>query len=1835
MPGDDRESTPGDGAVEPGQVRDTGDVPAALNSLLARAGAPFPASPALSFHPSRTIRLCGASLAGLFAVLESGRDREVLTLPPPFQDPSGQPDQPDQQDQDEETAAFQDALEAARFTDGAYAHDLARLSSFPADCSIEDGLATAERHLRDRVRKATGLSPRLPKPRVKRSEIARSLGVEPTYRLAPSPSAPADDRLANELADKPANDPDGGDSDSARLHGQEADRLQATPLQSLLFEEELDRRFADLHDATESARDDQGAHVLHAAYGLVTVPADAAGSETLVVPAVLQPLTLSAKIVPGRFRWRIKGAGLGARLNLDLVRLLREAGLSLPDMPGADETPVQLLARIRTAIDGKRGWDLQTGAMICAVSDGGEALAADLRALTDETDVAAHPVAARLLGLPAGDVQQPELDAGSSREKGALLITSTEQAGEEAVACSLTGQSVVVDTPAGTDKAGVIANLTAAHLAEGRRVLVVSELARTRHRLIADLEDAGLEAFALDLEDGLTTPVDLLKAVHRRQGLFGEVEPVLPDQTAQARTRHRETLERYDALLGKPFGAIGLTIRDILWTYTKLRLDGVQGRSSGAAPAGQSDDPRPARLPDACDITRDMLDQRSARLRVLDTERAHLATLALNPSSHPWRGLANPLTPPDEQTLVRITEAWRGALDALAATARPIADQFASQPMGLMTGQPGEAGTDSLEGALPLDLARITRLKDVLASLPEPPGASATSAGGPLKHGHASASPASRGNRAEEDMAACLKMLRTPTARKDARRLDDIWTEVARHEEAIAAGFGRAPSDTRSLTDRVGEIAALADACRSAGPDLETLEAVRGETMRLEVARTTLQGLRQSLTAIAEDLGIERIETRTDVNGVIRMGRLLADTPKSAMALRRKDLAGEEAGEALQAVKDGFMDFVRRKQHLDRRIRVNVRIDPRIPRQAAHTLRNTPFLLRPFSAKYRKAVNWARRMVRNHRYLKSAPRFFDGLATLTEDIQWFADHAKLKAFWGPSFKGIDTDIPALEAACAFSREVEDLRARNGAGPAMADFLLNAPATVLESFADRLEGPAGERLRDGARLLEADPDGTGTLSSLISTVDAKLATLKRVETHATAVGLNPKTALKNIESVADGLRRREELLEEVAQISGHGNLTERGFAPDAPTFRAEILSLMGLFEIDLTPAGIEPDLWQTHFLSGDPLATLVKARADGAALNEKLQALDSLSNQIEELTGLAPEQQAESTAVHALKDWARAASRKAGLTAFNAWLRARRDCESENLETFLDHCETEGSGQDLPALYAYSLWHSLTGRIMEAYPDLTRMTGLATAEAVDGLQAAERDILALNRRIIRSRLLSRDNQDTVLPEVLREGSTGDTLGLAGLIREAGDRLQDLKPCWIASPAALARAVPASGHRFDLVIIDSAHAMALDHGLTAVLRGSQAVILGDSRQGMGMDTTDGLGIGSSLMVRALEVFPERLRLTWQVEARHEGLAAHANAVLYDNTLNILPSPVGGDPRLGVKLNGTGGTVRRTSGGMDGAVNSAEARAIVTRALAFMRREPRRSLAIATIHQAQADLIRRMLVRDIRHDPLAADFINGRAGGPEAFAVKTLPMAASASRDVVLISPVQDGSGHDLAAEPLASLTCGAREAIEVFGPPAPSPADALETPHEDDQSTEDSAKPSGSPLMDLAAWANPGHGPEDIEPQDAAGSVIAGALRRHGFEVSARIGTGPHRLPLAVRHPDDPDAFLAAIALDDMPLIDGLDAPAQPAGSFTPTQRWVHYPALLDRARWKVYRIWPVDWFTDADREAEKLLAWLNTQMGRPPGTTVSRALKRVDLTLVDGGRDRTTTLGSGS
>jgi superfamily I DNA and/or RNA helicase/very-short-patch-repair endonuclease/Fe-S cluster biosynthesis and repair protein YggX len=528
--------------------------------------------------------------------------------------------------------------------------------------------------------------------------------------------------------------------------------------------------------------------------------------------------------------------------------------------------------------------------------------------------------------------------------------------------------------------------------------------------------------------------------------------------------------------------------------------------------------------------------------------------------------------------------------------------------------------------------------------------------------------------------------------------------------------------------------------------------------------------------------------------------------------------------------------------------------------------------------------------------------------------------------------------------------------------------------------------------------------------------------------------------------------------------------------------------------------------------------------------------------------------------------------------------------------------------DLALTFEGNYLDLLTASIFSERPHLKGFIGEIHEQLIEEFKNLDREIIKFNRK----RLIEKLNSDVPIisqmdlstPEekvLIREFEKKKRhIPIRQLMNRAGSLVQKIKPCFMMSPLSIAQYLDPSTIQFDVIIFDEASQVKPQDALGALMRGKQAVIMGDSKQlpptaffdrmiesdddteENGDDTIYTTDIESILQL-SKNRFPVK-SLRWHYRSRHESLIAVSNNEFYENRLFVYPSPLHETPDLGLKFVHLPNTVY---GRGKSQTNQQEAREVAKYVIEHYRKNPEKSLMVGTFNIKQQQAILDEVEYLGQQNPdVESRLINGRG---EHFDVKNLETIQGDERDVVLVSvgygfdenrklsknfgPLNQDGGE----RRLNVLMTRAREKCVIF------------SNFTSNQLQIDSSGSRGlKALRQFLAYAETGNFPSSVTPNGDFESPFEEAVNNFlvnkGYSVVPQVGCAGFRIDLAIVHPESPGEYVVGIECDG----------AQYHSSRVARDRDRLRQQILEGLGWKIIRVWSPDWFRNPQKCKDELL-----------------------------------------
>lgn len=485
------------------------------------------------------------------------------------------------------------------------------------------------------------------------------------------------------------------------------------------------------------------------------------------------------------------------------------------------------------------------------------------------------------------------------------------------------------------------------------------------------------------------------------------------------------------------------------------------------------------------------------------------------------------------------------------------------------------------------------------------------------------------------------------------------------------------------------------------------------------------------------------------------------------------------------------------------------------------------------------------------------------------------------------------------------------------------------------------------------------------------------------------------------------------------------------------------------------------------------------------------------------------------------------------------------------------------------------WSSVLEEMLSEDPALVGLESdglVQTADRVRALDQAHIDTLRLpllNR--VRRRVKHRIDTDRSRSQDFYRAVKGGDGDLAGLQRRYGPIVWQPRPIWAVSPMVIPQVLSPTD-RIDLVIVDAAARLPVEHAVPALGRADQAVIVGDTRRATRHSL---LRAASGWTTVALSA--DRIDLD-------ESIAAFLTEHGYAGVTPVVPAP---SQSRSLHLHLIEGTGTPTPGRVVVESVSEEVDFVVDLVIEHALSYPDRSLAVVTLNESHAQRLRQGVSSAVANSRAVTEFFDPHR--PEAFTVVDVLGAAGLRRDNVIISLGYGRTPHGRVLHQFGAIS-------EPEG--ASALVDAIEAARSHlsvvSGFSADDLDPhrlrSGGPRMLYHLLRSADRGSvvsENADVEQAADRLlldVAERLWRIGVNVVPQYGWSHGiRVPLAVGHTREPDELLVAVVTDDPSYVN------EPSLR----RRDRHWVERLERRGWVVCRVFSSAVFLDPQGEAERI------------------------------------------
>lgn len=1565
-------------------------------------------------------------------------------------------------------------------------------------------------------------------------------------------------------------------------------------IQTLYYAEDLGRHCRKIDREAKLAIEETGANMLYLIFGFLEYPENPTSDKLYRAPLICLPVRIEKVETRPYPTFNLVYTGEELADNLSLrEKVGRDFGLTLPDF-GEDSTLAKYFYAIEEAIEGQPRWQLRRMMSLTLLSFANMLLVRDLDpnnwAVGDnaKNPLLHHPIVKCVFEghASSGDATYGnEYTIDDHKHAHLPLIYDADSSQHSSLIDVIEGKNLVIEGPPGTGKSQTITNLIAVALQMGKKVLFVSEKLAALEVVKARLVQAGLENFILELHSNKTNKKRVIEDIEKRK-LF---QPRLPDRLSnmlESLESKRKELKAYADLLNGIHGNNqNLTVHKVLWRAEKFR----------------------SRIGDVADTVQEIVVDNAPTVHMTQFQEMYdtLGYVAKNfdeigayDYGHPfWGFFPEEIRPGQDLEIHNILTQFIERFETFATAMTDTAELLGGNKLNMSAG--------SAKGII-----------KILATLAPP-----------------------NPDDVAFDLLPKLFSEEDPFAVNSTQVIEDLQNRLKEIEKDHALVANRWASATNATAGQVQQAQQF---------DTKVASLNTGNTVCAYLPKK-LKAVNEASDKALRVLGfIEASSTKAGIpfDGTpaaiekLRLVLTLAEAaPDDVLYMRHEGLRHPHAHEKLKTAKEALAEIRAKRDTLNSELYLDMIPAEADLKSAILVLREGDAWYRIFQQRWRRATGLHKQLQRNKKKKQAAARLaqLEELLAVTQHYEAWGNDVDLRSFAGPHFKGEDTPFSALIKLTAWiDFAMKSLQAKqvgqnvfdpHTAGVVQLAQLRSLKAevepslVVLEQFntIQKQEFP-------GASVLENVVKGESWNRRLSSAqkLMAQVAELYEV----LASSLNVGTVLcSGVLPVVKASHRLPSIIDELNNHQRGQHLLGEHFMSALTNMQPIEGALVygKLIKSAKLPHAVEAVLFSEtcpqKYASLTELIRTIQAGWDAA--DEFVQKMSQFG-QIELARWINESSVAHSEYAELLVEKTRTALQNLDrLQVWSQYIAQRKEAFKQKLDAFVILVEKGRlSSKVLSDAFAYRFYASIAESLFRAMPHLSRFNGVRHSKVRAEFAKIDKQIIKLRGQQIASQCVGQAKP----PAGYSGARVGDKTEMAlidhlipltlprtpvrQILKRAGRAVQALKPCFMMGPQAVAQFLEPGHLEFDIVVMDEASQLKPEEAIGAIARGLQLVVVGDpkqlppttffTRQNQDGDGDDSQQIAALVATSILDVcighFQPVRTLRWHYRSRHESLIAFSNHYFYKGKLFVFPSPYSKGKALGVHF------MPVSNGVYENQMNKIEAIRVVDAIVEHVNSRPEDSLGVVTLNIKQRDFIAELWEERRKSIPQAEEFEMRWANEGMGLFFKNLENVQGDERDCILISTTfgkSPGVSRPRQNFGPISRQGGWRRLNVLFTRARKSIG--LITSMQPEDIIADSNTPEGTKaLRNYLEYARSGVLPQEQETgrepdSDFEVSVIK-LIESWGYSVTPQLGVAGFRIDIAVKHPQYPSAYLAAVECDGATYHSGVSV----------RDRDRIRQEILESLGWKgkIWRIWSTDWYRNPLVEAKKLYSFLESIKGSP-------------------------------
>lgn len=566
-------------------------------------------------------------------------------------------------------------------------------------------------------------------------------------------------------------------------------------------------------------------------------------------------------------------------------------------------------------------------------------------------------------------------------------------------------------------------------------------------------------------------------------------------------------------------------------------------------------------------------------------------------------------------------------------------------------------------------------------------------------------------------------------------------------------------------------------------------------------------------------------------------------------------------------------------------------------------------------------------------------------------------------------------------------------------------------------------------------------------------------------------------------------------------------------------------------------------------------------------------------------------------------------------------RAMRNCESLGLKSFIDIVVKDKEADcdkylDVFCKRFYAIW---LDTYTPSLPLLSEMSKVELDQLIEDFKDQD-SVQLVYARLRIYQLLSEQLPSVSITSgandqmgVLRReyNKKRRQLPLRKLFNNIPTLIQTIKPCLMMSPLSVSLFLQNKDYHFDVVIFDEASQIKPENAIGSIIRANQLIVAGDTHQlppttffekssneedlyDSDEEEVSNFAIEESILDASANILPEKY-LKWHYRSRHEHLIAFSNAKIYDSRLTTFPSAIDKLDDNGVEFVFVPGAVYDRSGKRN---NPIEAQKVANLVFETFKKYPDRSVGVIANSESQARTIEDLIIKMRTERQSFEAFFNEEKEEP--FFVKSLESVQGDERDTIIFSIGygKDANGRMYNSFGPINLDGGERR-LNVAITRAKFNFKLVSSIQPEDIVITESSKQGPRLLKSYIDFAKRGMEAITGEIEDGHGVIfdspfeesVYGFLTEKGYQVETQVGCAGYRIDLGIKDPNKPGRYILAVECDG----------ATYHSSKYARERDRLRQSVLENIGWHFYRIWSTEWIRHTAREKSRLLSAIDSAL----------------------------------